>query len=272
MKKANILDINGKKIKEITLPSFFEEEIRHDIISKFLESQKKAQPYGPHALAGKQHAAKGKFVHRRKVWRSGYGKGMSRVPRKIFLRRGGQFNWEASEIPSARGGPRAHPPKPISSVKNLKINKKEGEKAFKSALSATANPKEISLKYKKKDRGELQGRIPFIVASEITRLKSKEILKSLKKILGESLFDVAIKKKKVRRGKGKLRGRKYRRTSGALIVLGNNEKMNANIIDVKHVKNLGVSDLAKGGPGRLTLYTENAINDLNEKLGKKKQK
>ena len=34
----------------------------------------------------------------------------------------------------------------------------------------------------------------------------------------------------------------------------------------KTVKNLGVNDLAKGGLGRITIYTEEAIKELGEKL------
>ena len=123
--KAQIVGIDGKKIKEIDLPNFFSARIRDDLISKILEAKKKRQPYEPSPVAGQQHAAKGKMVHRRHVWRSGYGKGMSRVPRKIFSRRGEQFNWEAAEVPFARGGMRAHPPKVLSMIELPKINKKE---------------------------------------------------------------------------------------------------------------------------------------------------
>ena len=82
--KGNLLDINGKKLKEIELPKCFSQDVREDIIAKFLETKKNKQPYAPSLVAGKQHAAKGKVVHRRHVWRSGYGRGISRVPRKIM--------------------------------------------------------------------------------------------------------------------------------------------------------------------------------------------
>ena len=134
--KAQIVGSDGKKIKEIDLPNFFSAKIRDDLISKILEAKKKRQPYEPSPVAGQQHAAKGKMVHRRHVWRSGYGKGMSRVPRKIFSRRGEQFNWEAAEVPFARGGMRAHPPKVLSMIELPKINKKEMKMAFISALSS----------------------------------------------------------------------------------------------------------------------------------------
>src|SRR3972149_8940670 len=111
--RAQILDSDGKKTKEIELPKFFSERIREDLISKILEAKKKKQPYSPAPDAGKQHAARGKVQHRRHVWRSGYGKGISRIPRKIMSRRGEQFNWVGAEISGTRGGMRSHPPQVI---------------------------------------------------------------------------------------------------------------------------------------------------------------
>jgi hypothetical protein len=56
-----------------------------------------------------------------------------------------------------------------------------------------------------------------------------------------------------------------------LVVLGKGEEVKARILDSKTVDYLGVTDLAKGGAGRIVLYTEKAIRDLQEKLeGKKK--
>ena len=38
------------------------------------------------------------------------------------------------------------------------------------------------------------------------------------------------------------------------------------MFDVAQVKNLNAADLASGGVGRLTVYTEKAIKDLEEKF------
>ena len=109
--KGYVLDINGKKLRTIDLHSCFSKKIREDIIAKVLEVKKNKQPYAPSPVAGKQHSASGKIRHRRHVWKSGYGKGISRIPRKIISRRGSQFNWIGAEIASTVGGRRAHPPK-----------------------------------------------------------------------------------------------------------------------------------------------------------------
>lgn len=262
--KTNILDIQGKKKSEIGV-NFFSSPVREYIVAKVLAAKRSWQPYAPSLTAGKKHSAKGKIVHRRHVWRSGYGRGQSRVPRKIFSQKGGQFNWEAAEVPHARGGMRAHPPK-IKSMKNKKkVNKKELQIAFVSGLSATAKPKYILKKYKTLDEKDL-GNIPVVVESKLVSLKTKEFLSSLKKILGGKLFELAIPKKKSGRGKGKLRGRKYKRNAGALLVIGSKEKVKSNLLETEKANTLGIQDLAKGGVGRLVIYTEDAIKEITERL------
>jgi large subunit ribosomal protein L4e len=262
--KSKILDVNGKEKGSIDLPKCFSGEIREDIVAKVLEVEKTKQPYAPSPVAGKQHSARGKIKHLRHVWKSGYGRGRSRIPRKIMRRSGSQFVQVGAGIPSVRGGMRAHPPKVLSMINTKKINKKEMKIAFVSALSATTDEKKLIGKYERIERKTKE--LPLIVENKIVSLKAKDLISSLKKILGEKLFDVALKKKSVRSGRGKMRGRKYKSNAGALLVIGEKEKLKTNAIEVKNAKRLNVSDLAKGGLGRLTIYTEDAIKNLGEKL------
>lgn len=270
--KAKVFGVGGKKMKEISVPSFFRGPIRNDILSKVLEAKKTTQPYSPSPKGGKQHSASGKIVHRRHVWKSGYGRGMSRIPRKIHTRRGRQFNWVGAEVASTRGGRRAHPPKSIAKINTKKINKKEMKIAMVSALSSTANKKEISLKYKNLEDKDLKN-LPIIVDSKLVSLKTKDLLSSLKKILGEKVFSNLGRKKKVRSGKGKMRGRKYKKNAGLLIVTGSDEEIKGNYFDSRNVQNVNILDLARGGPGRITVYTEKAVKELEDRLsGKNKSK
>ena len=265
--KANILSVEGKKLKEIELPNCFSQEIREDMIAKVLEAKKIKQPYAPLLVAGQQYSASGKIKHRRHVWKTHYGRGISRIPRKIMSRRGSQFNWIGATVPFAVGGRRAHPPKVISMLNRKKINKKEMIIALMSAISATANENEMKKKYERlKDKKIDAKNLPFIVESKIVSLKTKDLLKSLKEIFGRDLFDIALKKKSVRSGKGKLRGRKYKSNAGMLIVTGKKEKMETKLFDISNTNNLNVTDLAKGKQGRLVIYTEQAIKDLGEKF------
>ena len=262
--KANILSIDGKNLKQIELPEFFRAAVRNDIIQRVVESLKKKQPYSPNPLAGNMYSASGKLKHHRHVWKSQYGRGMSRIPRKQRSRKGSQFDWVGATVPNTRGGRRAHPPKIISMVGKNKINKKELESATISAISATASEEWLTKRYASL-KGEKINELPILVESKITELKTKQILETIKKILGEKLFSVAVQKKEIRSGKGKLRGRRYKRNSGLLIVLGEKERIKTTAFETANAKTLSAEALAKGAPGRLAIYTENAIKDLETK-------
>ena len=264
MKTITIHSEKGKK--EIDMPRFFSEPVREDLIFKYLETTRKKQPYGNSPVAGKQHSASGIIQHRRHVWKSGYGIGISRVPRKIVSVRGTRFNWIGAEVSGVVGGRRAHPPK--SSSFNVffggKLNKKESKTALISALSATADSKYLKKKYETLNDKEIKN-IPFVIEDSAIKGKTKKILNELQKVLSET-YSLAMPKKTVRAGKGKLRGRKYKTTAGMLIVIAKNEKLKLNGIDIKNSKNVSVNDLAKGGPGRITIYTESALKELNDRI------
>jgi len=262
--KTTLYGIDGKEKGNIELPPVFSSKIREDIVFKVLEAKKHKQPYGPDLLAGMKQSAKGKMRHRRHVWQTHYGKGMSRIPRKVMSRRGTQFNWEGAEVPFARGGKRAHPPKPISMINTLKINKKELKIALASAISATANPKFVTKRYAtlKDEKGV---KAPVVIESNLSKLKLKELTKAIKEIIGENMFSLAIKKRTQRAGKGKSRGRRYKHNAGMVLVIGDKENFKSSTFDVVKADKLGVNDLAKGGLGRIAIYTQNAVKYLENK-------
>lgn len=264
--KAKILDITGKEKASINLPRCFGDKVREDVVCKVIETKKTEQPYAPSLMAGNQSSASGKIVHKRHAWKSQYGRGMSRIPRKTMSRRGTQFHWVGTTVPNARGGRRAHPPRVEARINTLKINKKELELALISALSATTSEKWIKRKYETLRNEKLKLELPVIVESKILGLKVKDTLSILKKILGKELEKIAFKEKKIRCGKGKARGRKYKSNAGLLLVVGNDEKLKTGLFDISQVKTLNVAELASGGVGRLTVYTEKAIKDLEEKF------
>src|SRR3989344_2237134 len=264
--KVNLLDVNGKKIKEITT-TLFEEPIREDIIFKVVEAEKIIQPYATAYLAGMNRSASGNIPRRRHVWKSDRGKGMSRLPKKIFWRRGTQFSCEATIIPSAKGGRRAHPPKGHVNLK--KINKKEMKKALLSALSYSNSIEYLKEKYSTLKEKKIDMTLPIVVEDKIFELKSKERLDSMKKVLGD-FYPVSIQKTNVRPGIGKMRGRKNKKNAGLLFVTGKNEKMKMTGIDIIQSDRLIVSDIANNG-ARITIFSENAIKEL-ENLTKNKDK
>jgi large subunit ribosomal protein L4e len=251
--------------KEINLPSYFEGTVREDLIYKAYLATIKKQPYGVYPLAGKQ-SSMGKQRHARRAWKTLYGKGISRVPRKYLVKRGEQMYMVGTYIPGTVKGRAAHPPKAIRLER--KINKKEKILALKSAIAATASKEYVSKKYSKR---KITNNLPLILESDMFSKKPKEIVKILKEILG---FEVE-KKFKVRAGKGKMRGRKYKKGWTLLLVTGNkeNKKLGNFGVETINASNLSVKHLANGGiPGRLTAYTEQAIQDLDKRINKEKEK
>jgi large subunit ribosomal protein L4e len=268
--KIQVLDIEGKKKKEIE-SEIFDGKIREDIVQKVVEAAKIKQPYAPYYLAGNQAAASGKLQHGRRKWKTAAGKGISRVPRKIFNRSGAQFHWEAATISGVRGGRKAHPPKVLSMINTKKINKKELKLSMLSALALTSSEDHLIKKYQTIKKGDIKLKLPIVIEEKILGLSTKEFLRSLKNIL-KDLSGVAIQKKSIRAGKGKMRGRKYKKSAGALLVIGNKEEKNISAIEVKKAEAINTSDLASNG-ARLTIYTEDAIKDLEKRLkGEKESK
>ena len=257
--KAQILNQEGKKAKEITLPVIFETKIRKDIIKKVFETIKDFQAYGNYILAGKDVSASGKQRHARHRWKTTYGYGISRVPRKSLGRRGDRFVWVAAFMPGSRKGRQAHPPK---SVKNKgRINRKEKTLALFSAISATASKEAIKEKYNL----DLEN-LPIIINSDVLNIKPKQF----EKLMVELFKTEDIAPKKIRAGKGTRRNRKYKTRRKVLLVVSKDElkqsKKLQNIgLDIEDVKKLSVLNLAPGGvPGRFAVYTEKAIEELSK--------
>ncbi len=262
--KLTIFNLQNQKTGEKDMPVQFTEPVRPDLIKKaILALQANArQKYGAKPEAGKRHSAE--LSRRRRKYRGAYGHGISRVTRKILTRRGTRFYWVAAVSPGTRGGRRAHPPKSEKKWEQ-KINKKENRKAIRSALAATLNKELVQ------ERGhQIPENYPFLVDSEMEKLNKTKLVQDALKKLG---FEAEMKRsliKKIRAGIGKLRGRKYRRKKGLLIVVGEDcplAKSGRNIpgIEVVTPNQLNAELLAPGKMvGRVTLYTENAINKLDK--------
>lgn len=258
--KIPVFNIQNQKTGEKELPPQFNEPYRPDLIKRavLVLQSKSRQSYGASPEAGKRHSAE--LSRRRRKYRGAYGHGISRVTRKIMTRRGTRFYWVGATSPNTRGGRRAHPPKAEKGWEQ-KLNQKENRKAIRSALAAVFD-KELVEK-----RGhKIPQSYPFTVDSDIEKLtKTKELKETLERLdfraeLQRSLI------KKIRAGIGKLRGRKYRRKKGLLLVVGNDCPLlkgakNIPGLDIVKPNQLNAELLAPGAkPGRIALFTENAIN------------
>jgi len=255
MKTANVNNIDGEA-RKMELPSCFNTEIRPDLIREIWRIQRMKQPYGAYLLAGKEVIASGKFRHRRHKYKTLYGLGVSRIPKKVLSRRGDRFYWKGAFISGTVGGREAHPPKPTQG--RVKINKKTRQLALKSAVAATASAEMIENKYGRKFKIEL----PMVIGSDVLSKKPREIADFLSKLTGMEF----AKKKKIRAGKGKTRGRKYKNVPKLLLVVSSKEKagrLNSFGINPIFVNQLNVPLLAPGGvPGRIVVWTEKALEEM----------
>ena len=263
--KLTIFDNSKNKTGEIELPMQFKEDLREDIIKRAVLAlqSKKMQPYGASPLAGKRPSVK--VSKRRRNYRGSYGFGISRVPRKILSRRGRRMFWVGAFAPGMASGRRAHPPK-SEKILIKKVNIKENRKAIRSAISATVSKAAVE------KRGHIMpDAYPFIIDNKFEELeKTKDVIGILNALGLEKELD-RVSEKKLRAGRGKQRGRKYKSKIGPLIVIADGKKNIAKAaksipgISVVAVKELNAELLAPGTvPGRLTLWTKSAIEHMKK--------
>lgn len=249
--------------KKIELPDQFREEFRPDLIKRAVIAHwiNEKQAKSPEERAGKKKAVD--LSKRRRDYKGVYGRGRSRTPRKTMLRRGSRFRFEGAFVPFTKGGYRAHPPQ---GKKEVKINKQERRKAIRSAIAATANEEAVKFRGHNIDETEL----PIILNDKTEDLeKTQEVVDLLKDVGLEKELE-RVKDKKIRSGKGKMRGRKYKRKVGPLFVVSEDcplMKAAQNIpgVEVTKVDQLSADKLAPGAKAaRLVLWTQPALKRLKE--------
>ena len=258
--KVRVYSLKGKATRSIDLPEVFEEDIRPDLIKRAVVASQsmRYQPQGVDSLAGKRTSA----------FSWGPGRGVSRVPRV----KGSRYSaaGRGAIVPQAVGGRSAHPPVVEKHIRK-KINVKERQKATASAIAATAVRELV------KQRGHVVKGLPEVPLVVTDRLQSIKTAKAVREVFMKlGVWDDVLraKEKKVRAGKGKMRGRKYKRKKSALIVVSEDKGIkfgarNYAGVDVVKVDDLGVQDLAPGTHyGRLTIYTKSAIKKLGERFSK----
>lgn len=241
--KAQVKTLDGGVTKSIDLPEIFSEEYRPDLIKKAvmaLQSTRR-QPHGTNPFAGICSSAVG--------W--GSGRGASHVPR---LKNGSR----AAKVPQAKGGREAHPPK-VAKILIKEINQKEKQKAFRSAVAASINAELI------KGRGHtFEGAVPIVFEDKFETIgRTQDLITVLTTAGIYNDIERAKDSKKVKAGRGKMRGRRFKQRKSLLIVTAEKPLIAArNLagVDVVTVDSLNVEHLAPGMlAGRLTVWTESAL-------------
>ncbi|MGQ9459758.1 MAG: 50S ribosomal protein L4 [Candidatus Bathyarchaeaceae archaeon] len=253
---AKIFDLKGKAVGKVRLPSIFKTPVRPDVIRRAVVAVQshRLQPQGRDVLAGKRTTAESR----------GVGLGIARVAREKGR---GQ---RAAFIPFAVGGRAAHPPVVEKKIKK-KIPRKEMRLALRSAVAATASKEIVA------SRGHMIDDVPdfpLVVVDEIQSLKKTQDVEEALIHLGvwPDIYRVR-ESRKVRAGKGKMRGRKMKQAVGPLLVISENKGIieaarNIPGIDIASVDSLNVELLAPGThPGRLTVWTSSAFEKADKLFG-----
>lgn len=259
---ANVYSLKGKVKGSIELPDVFKAEYRPDVIQRAvvaLQAERRGT-YAAYPLAGLQTSAS--YQGRRQSFRQTINRGMSRLPRE---KPGGGGLGKVRRVPQSVGGRKAHPPKGKDWFK--KINRREYLLALKSAISASVDKELV------RERGHLIDKvpeIPLIVEDKFEEIKkTKDVLTTFES-LGFVEDIERARERKTRAGRGKMRGRKYKKKKSVLVVINKDSGIKlgaANIpgVDVVEVAELDVELLAPGTQsGRLTLWTESAIKNIGK--------
>jgi large subunit ribosomal protein L4e len=255
---AKVFDLKGKEESTVNLPQIFNTPYRPDVIKRAVVTiqSHSFQPQGRDPMAGKRTTAESR----------GAGLGIARVPR---MKERGQ---RAAFAPGTVGGRSAHPPVAEKKIRK-KIPRKEMRLALRSAIAATGSRDIVA------SRGHMVEDIadfPLVVVDEIQSVKRTKQIEEVFINIGvwPDIFRVK-ESRKVRAGKGKMRGRKMKQAVGPLLVITKNDGVaeaarNLPGIEVALVENLNAELLAPGThPGRLTVWTSSAFEKLETVFGGK---
>lgn len=243
--------LDGESAGETELPSVFETTVRPDLIRRAVLAAQanRKQDHGSDEYAGLRTSAES----------PGSGRGMAHVPRT---------NGRAARVPQAVGGRKAHPPK-AEKDRSLNINDKERKQAVRSAIAATADSELVTERGHEFDEDLT---LPVVVDDEFEDLqKTREVVSFLEATGLHADIERAEDGRSIRAGKGTMRGRKHQTPASILFVTSTEagqSKAARNLAgaDVATATEVNAEDLAPGThPGRLTVFTESALAEVNER-------
>jgi large subunit ribosomal protein L4e len=244
-------DLDGDDAGSIDLPDVFDTTVRPELIGRAVRTAQanRKQQYGADEYAGLRTSAES----------HGSGRGMAHVPRA---------NGQAARVPQAVGGRKAHPPK-AEKEQGRDLNDKERKLAVRSALAATTDAELVA------ERGhefDDEATVPVVVDDEFEELqKTREVVDFLETAGLHADIERADEGRSIRAGRGTTRGRKHKTPASILFVTSSEagpSKAARNLAgaDVTTASEVNAEDLAPGAqPGRLTIFTENAIEEVAER-------
>lgn len=249
--ETDIYDNEGNITGKMKLPEIFSTIPREDILGKAFRAITLTlrHPYGSSPKAGMRQVGHN----------SGANHGTARLPRVSGSSRG-------VILASMVGGRSAHSPR-SNKVLYKKINDKERKIAKLSAIAMTADKEAVK---RRGHRFDDKIRLPIVVGDNLGDVrKVKEAITLFENI---GIYDDILRAKegkKIRAGRGKMRGRKYKQPKSVLIVDTSPKDLRVFKsmpgVETATPDSLSIRKLAPGGVGgRLVVFTESAIKKIGE--------
>ncbi|KAL9107153.1 MAG: hypothetical protein Q9227_007933 [Pyrenula ochraceoflavens] len=249
-----------------TLPAVFGAPIRPDIVQSVHTgmAKNKRQPYAVSEKAGEQTSAES--------W--GTGRAVARIPR---VSGGGTHRAGQAAFGNQCRSGRMFAPTKVWRKWHQKINLGQKRFATASAIAASSSP---ALLLARGHRISTVPEVPLVVSSkafEGAAMVKTSAAVALLKALGAGPDIIKVQKsRKLRAGKGKMRGRRYRQRRGPLVVYNPDEDgkhlvrafRNIPGVETSSVFALNLLQLAPGGHlGRFVIWTSSAFAALDQVYG-----
>jgi large subunit ribosomal protein L4e len=252
--RVHVVSLEGKPGAALALPDAFGAPVRADLIARAVVAAQshRRQPYGSSPTAGNRHSVE---------W-SGKGKGVARTPRLMDSMRGAQ-------APNTVGGRPTFPPR-VDRIWSKKINRKERQLAFASALAATRDAKLAQARGHRVPHGV---HLPIVLEDPVEQIVTSSAAQAL--LVRLKLWSDVQRAQSgthlTSSGRARRRGR-VRRTPRSLLVVTSAPQQargfrNLPGVEVVSAQRLATEDLAPGGAaGRLTLFSHGAVETLRTRL------
>jgi len=259
---VSVFDVSSadKAVAQATLPAVMTAPIRGDVVQYVhtLMSKNKRQPYAVNKLSGMQTPAVS--------W--GTGRAVSRIPR--VPGGGTQRSGQGAFGNMCRAG-RMFAPTKIWRRWHRKINVNQRRYAVASALAASAVP---ALVMARGHRIDEVPEMPLVLSDSVNKVtKTKDASAILERFGAGADVERCRDSKKLRRGVGKMRNRRYTQRRGPLVICDSSEQLDKTFrnipgVEVTNVDNLNLLDLAPGGHlGRFCVWSKGAFDKLDSIFG-----
>jgi large subunit ribosomal protein L4e len=264
---VTVISADGSASKDTQpIPNVFKSPIRPDIVHAVHTgmNKNKRQPYAVSEKAGHQTSAES--------W--GTGRAVARIPR---VSGGGTHRAGQAAFGNMCRSGRMFAPTKVWRKWHQKINLNQKRFATASALAASSS---AALLLARGHDVSTVPEVPLVISStafaDAAIAKTSAALALLKAVGAGADIERVKKSRKIRAGKGKLRGRRHRQRRGPLVVYNPDEDgkelvlafRNISGVETSSVYSLNLLQLAPGGHlGRFIVWTSSAFSALDKIYG-----